>query len=613
MTTYNTGNPIGSKDPRDLYDNAENFDYAANSDNGTFTDRLGVQRATLSAMLSGASSNAGPRYLNPEGGVFSGGAGDTTGAFKITLPDNVSSQMVNMEITIAENYGTINLILSGFNNVGGWNYVNAHARMNHSFLSSIDVRWGHDGTNYCIWIGDVAWQYWNFPQVWINNVSIGPAADAKFASGWAIGLVSQYSGSVSGQVTATGSQFIGSDAIADSTLKRILNPKGGTFTGGPSDTTGAFKIKLPPNLPQTNIVLGVTIMDQYGVMDLRIAGFNFLAGWQYTSATIATNNPYQPTPNIRFGNDGTSDCIWISDVDVDYWTFPQVWLTDVFVNAKAIAFAAGNWAISLVSSYGTVTNGPIVPVRGLSSVNPVFTGTLNGGIVNFPSTAGTAVSTYLGYQAGIKSVGVGLYNTFVGYQCGAENTSGYNNTFGGLQTGSANTTGYGNTGWGLQTLQNVTTGSFNSSLGIHALLGLVTGVANVAVGGGCMQAMTAGNNNTAIGMYAGRDNQGSNNVFIGFRAAQAKTTGDNELHIANNENADLISGNFSSNRLWVCGGNDDGTHALQVNGGIRFRPQSSAAPINNGDLVFEATSNTELKIKLKGTDGVVRTATLSLS
>lgn len=51
MTTYNTGNPIGSKDPRDLYDNAENFDHAINDDESVFIDRLGVQRTTLWQML----------------------------------------------------------------------------------------------------------------------------------------------------------------------------------------------------------------------------------------------------------------------------------------------------------------------------------------------------------------------------------------------------------------------------------------------------------------------------------------------------------------------------------------------------------------------------------
>lgn len=51
MTTYNTGNPIGSKDPRDLYDNAENLDTAVNdTSRDTWSDRLGRSRKTMSGM-----------------------------------------------------------------------------------------------------------------------------------------------------------------------------------------------------------------------------------------------------------------------------------------------------------------------------------------------------------------------------------------------------------------------------------------------------------------------------------------------------------------------------------------------------------------------------------
>ncbi|MGU1462958.1 hypothetical protein ACSEVU_26300, partial [Pseudomonas aeruginosa] len=47
MTTYATGNPLGSKDPRDLYDNAENFDTAMNDRaNVAWNDRFGVSRKT---------------------------------------------------------------------------------------------------------------------------------------------------------------------------------------------------------------------------------------------------------------------------------------------------------------------------------------------------------------------------------------------------------------------------------------------------------------------------------------------------------------------------------------------------------------------------------------
>lgn len=46
MTTYNTGNPLGSASAKDLFDNAENLDVALNSNDDTFVDRLGNVRPT---------------------------------------------------------------------------------------------------------------------------------------------------------------------------------------------------------------------------------------------------------------------------------------------------------------------------------------------------------------------------------------------------------------------------------------------------------------------------------------------------------------------------------------------------------------------------------------
>lgn len=41
MTRYNTGNPVGSSSPLDLYDNAENLDAGINGPSPTWRDRRG--------------------------------------------------------------------------------------------------------------------------------------------------------------------------------------------------------------------------------------------------------------------------------------------------------------------------------------------------------------------------------------------------------------------------------------------------------------------------------------------------------------------------------------------------------------------------------------------
>ena len=51
---------------------------------------------------------------------------------------------------------------------------------------------------------------------------------------------------------------------------------------------------------------------------------------------------------------------------------------------------------------------------------------------------------------------------------------------------------------------------------------------------------------------------------------------------------------------------------LYVPGNLTIVPGSSVTPASNGDLVVEATSNTSVTIKLKGTDGTVRSVSLTL-
>lgn len=46
---------------------------------------------------------------------------------------------------------------------------------------------------------------------------------------------------------------------------------------------------------------------------------------------------------------------------------------------------------------------------------------------------------------------------------------------------------------------------------------------------------------------------------------------------------------------------------------LLFRPAASVAPANNGDLVIQATSNTSLTFKFKGSDGVIRSGSITLS
>lgn len=54
-------------------------------------------------------------------------------------------------------------------------------------------------------------------------------------------------------------------------------------------------------------------------------------------------------------------------------------------------------------------------------------------------------------------------------------------------------------------------------------------------------------------------------------------------------------------------------YKLDVNGTLGFTPGTSVTPVDNGDVVIEFTNNTTLTFKGKGSDGTVRSGTLTLA
>lgn len=88
MTTFSTGNAIGSTAVKDLYDNAENFDVAVNSPGTSWVDRLGVLRLSwkgIEAQFASYLINQGFQYL----GDYS------SGPITIGAPNQVFSYLGN--------------------------------------------------------------------------------------------------------------------------------------------------------------------------------------------------------------------------------------------------------------------------------------------------------------------------------------------------------------------------------------------------------------------------------------------------------------------------------------------------------------------------------------
>lgn len=76
--------------------------------------------------------------------------------------------------------------------------------------------------------------------------------------------------------------------------------------------------------------------------------------------------------------------------------------------------------------------------------------------------------------------------------------------------------------------------------------------------------------------------------------------------------------NAATRHIWHTAPNTTtvtGTERMRLDDfdGLTIKPMASADPNNNGEMLFELTSNTSLKVKVKGSDGVIRSATLPLA
>jgi hypothetical protein len=172
---------------------------------------------------------------------------------------------------------------------------------------------------------------------------------------------------------------------------------------------------------------------------------------------------------------------------------------------------------------------------------------------NFASTGNN--STMIGTDAGTGANGDD--NTFVGYQAGNAVT-GQGNTYLGSQAGSNAGNGSNNVMIGLNAGTAVTSGNANVLIGRTAANSLTTASDSVLIGSEAGEQITTESQNVMLGTQAGQNNQGSGNVFLGYRAGQsaAYNAFSNTLIIDNKASDNsttypLISGDFSNGEVYI--------------------------------------------------------------
>ncbi|NLG19737.1 MAG: tail fiber domain-containing protein, partial [Fibrobacter sp.] len=180
------------------------------------------------------------------------------------------------------------------------------------------------------------------------------------------------------KLTVNGGDIYGSNnlilagGLSDSEGKRITNPGGGSYVTSASTVTGAWKIKLPTAKHNSSTMLRFTVkIYEYSTgksRTIEVGGYNYSSGSWYNPFAYQTSDT-GGNLNIRYGDDGSSDVVWIGDTN-STWTYPQVYITDVQLGYSSYSSVwASGWSITPVTSFDTVEAGPYVISRSWNQNN----------------------------------------------------------------------------------------------------------------------------------------------------------------------------------------------------------------------------------------------------
>lgn len=130
----------------------------------------------------------------PVGGTFSSGNG-TVGAIKIALPQYFTNTMIRFFVDVYD-YSTqksFTLEIGGYNYASSTSWINVFAHQTGFVGAEKKVRFGHDGTKCCIWLGDTTTS-WSYPKVVIRDLTVSHSnySKSQWESGWVLSLATAF-------------------------------------------------------------------------------------------------------------------------------------------------------------------------------------------------------------------------------------------------------------------------------------------------------------------------------------------------------------------------------------------------------------------------------------
>ena len=283
------------------------------------------------------------------------------------------------------------------------NYSQAFALLKNGFTGSAAIRadaafdvnysTGRTTFGYNPYVGsNQIWHAGNLTNV--NQLSNGPG----FISG---------GGAATFQYVLT----TGGGLADNSAALRVFAPGGAGYATSTSAVTGAIKIRLPQYRTSTMMRMTIKIYEYNGTTasssrSIDLGGYNNSAGgWLNTFATQVTHGGGDL--NVRFGHDGTYNCIWIGETST-VWAYPQVFVTDFqagyngYTNTQWI----NNWTITFVTTFNTVETGPVAIARAHTTYSLTNLSQLTNG-PSFVSAYYTSPTDFRGGSHMFMSSGTG--------------------------------------------------------------------------------------------------------------------------------------------------------------------------------------------------------------
>jgi hypothetical protein len=164
---------------------------------GYYVDPSSYSNLNNITASSFANESSGLRVVSPGGASSASGSSSVTGAIKVTLPTSWTNTMMRMTIKVYL-YSTnqaFEIQCGGYNYAPGTSWINTFAQTICPPGSSLNfnVRFGHDGTNCCIYIGETS-STWAYPQVTVTDFQAGYSnygADT-WNDGWSISFATTF-------------------------------------------------------------------------------------------------------------------------------------------------------------------------------------------------------------------------------------------------------------------------------------------------------------------------------------------------------------------------------------------------------------------------------------